>query len=162
WTQSVSRRRWLLTKLALLGTGCVVLGLAFGALNRWLLEPYVAGAAVSPVEQNFVSLVGIAPAAMALFAFALGTAAGALVRRPLPAMAITLAVFVAVRLAWEPLRYQVLRPFTAIADIEAARPLGLGRHDWLLPVTPYVDARGTPIDDQVVSWCGRTPTKGAF
>ena len=62
WTQSVSRRRWLLTKLALLGAGCLALGFAFGMLNRWFLEPYFAGAGVSPVAEASAGPVTSAPA----------------------------------------------------------------------------------------------------
>ena len=42
---------------------------------------------------------GIVPIAYAVFAFALGVTAGMLVRRTVPAMTITLAVFVAVQIA---------------------------------------------------------------
>jgi hypothetical protein len=41
--------------------------------------------------------MGLVPAAYALFAVALGIAAGALLRRTLPALAVTLAGFIAVR-----------------------------------------------------------------
>ena len=41
--------------------------------------------------------MGLVPVAYALFAMALGIAAGALLRRTLPAMAVTLAGFIAVR-----------------------------------------------------------------
>jgi hypothetical protein len=41
---------------------------------------------------------GIAPVGYAAFAFALGGTAGVLIRRTLPAMAITLAVFAAVQI----------------------------------------------------------------
>ena len=36
WTQSVSRRRWYITKIAALATGLAVAGLAAGAANAWL------------------------------------------------------------------------------------------------------------------------------
>ncbi len=42
---------------------------------------------------------GITPLGYAAFAFALGAAAGALIRRTVPAMAVTLAIFAAVQLA---------------------------------------------------------------
>jgi hypothetical protein len=43
--------------------------------------------------------MGIVPIAYTLFAMALGVCAGALLRRTLPAMAVTFAGFVAVRVA---------------------------------------------------------------
>jgi hypothetical protein len=52
---------------------------------------------------RFSSLIfathGITPLGYAAFAFTLGTAAGALIRRTVPAMAVTLAIFAAVQVA---------------------------------------------------------------
>jgi hypothetical protein len=152
----------LLTKLALLATGALAVGFIFGALNHWFLTPYTQGAAVSSVAQNFVSLTGVAPAAAVLLAVALGTAAGALIRRPLPAMAVTLIGFVTLRLVWESLRYRLVPPLHAIADLGTGGP-GPGRFDWVLPVSPWVDASGAPIDDATLNgWCGQAPAKQAF
>jgi hypothetical protein len=163
WTQSVSRRRWLFVKLAVLLVGSMATGLAFGALDRWFLEPYIAGGVVSPVAQNYVGLVDVSPVVIAGFAFALGTAAGAVVRRSLPAMAATLAVFVAVRFAWESLRYAIVPPLHAVSALGAVVPVGPGRHDWVLSVSPWVTGSGVPIDDAALTgWCGATPTKDAF
>jgi hypothetical protein len=162
WTQSISRRRWLLTKLALLATGALVVGLVFGALNRWFLAPYNQGAAVSSVAQDFVGLTGVAPAATVLFAVALGTAAGAVIRRPLPAMAVTLIGFVTLRLVWESLRYRLFPPLHTLADLGSGGP-GPGRYDWVLQVSPWADASGAPIDDATLNgWCGQAPAKPAF
>jgi hypothetical protein len=163
WTQSVSRRRWWLVKISMLAAASVLFGLASGVVDRWFLAPYVAGAVVSPVQQNFVGLMDVAPAAYCLFAFGLGVASGALLRRTLPAMAVTLVVFVGLRLSWESVRYRLLPPLHAINDTQAAVPVGPGRQDWILQVPPWVAADGTPIDDStVVGWCGPAPTKQAF
>lgn len=171
WTQAVSRRRWLLTKLGAICLGCVAGGLAFGVLDRWFLEPYLAGAALSPVGADTFGLIGVAPAAYLLFAFAVGTAAGVLVRRTLPAMAIALVVFVAIRLVWENQRYRVLPPLKAVFTIDGQPVPGLpgttatppGRHDWALPVSPWVDAAGRPVDDgQFNAWCGTQAGKQAY
>jgi hypothetical protein len=163
WTQSVSRRRWLLTNVGGLAGASVLFGLALGVVDRWFVSPYVAGAVISPVAQNYVGLFDLAPAAYCLFAFGIGLAAGALLRRTLPAMAVALGVFVAVRLAWESFRYHLLPPLHAITGSGAALPLGPGRQDWVLSVAPWVSANGAPIDDATVSaWCGPAPTKEAF
>jgi len=163
WTQSVGRTRWLLTKLGLLGAASVLFGLGLGVIDRWFLSPYVAGGVVSPVERNIVGLLDVAPATYCLFAFGLGVAAGGLTRRTLPAMAAALAVFVGVRLGWESLRYQLFPPLHALVDHSAAVPVGPGRQDWVLPVSPFVSADGTPIDDTLVArWCGPAPTKQAY
>lgn len=99
WTQSVSRARWLATKLALLG----VVAVAFTGIFTWLTVWWA-----SPMHRNRFSAGafgqnGIAPMGYALFAAALGVALGLLIRRTLPAMVATLAVFLAVRIivtAW--------------------------------------------------------------
>jgi hypothetical protein len=163
WTQSVSRRRWLLTKVGLLALSSVLFGLLLGGVARWFLTPYVAGAVISPVQQNYVGLLDVAPAAYCLFAFGLGVATGALIRRTLPAMAAALAVFVVVRLSWESVRYRVLPPLHVVDDTGAALPVGPGRSDWILPVSPWVRADGSPVDDTLVNrWCGPAPTKQAY
>jgi ABC-type transport system involved in multi-copper enzyme maturation permease subunit len=97
WNQSVTRTRWLAVKLA--GVGLVAL-VSVGVLS--ILLTWWAG----PIDQIQGSRFGamtfasrdIAPLGYALFAFALGTAAGLLLRRTIPAMAVTLAVFIAVQI----------------------------------------------------------------
>jgi ABC-type transport system involved in multi-copper enzyme maturation permease subunit len=97
WNQSVPRTRWLAVKLV--GVGLVAL-LATGVLS--LLLTWWAG----PLDQIQGSRFGamtfatrdIAPLGYALFAFALGTTTGLLLRRTIPAMAVTLAVFIAVQI----------------------------------------------------------------
>ena len=97
WTQSVPRARWLATKLAAVGAASATAGVALGMMATWWARPLDA------VTQNRFSpsafaLHGFVPGAYALFAFALGATTGVLFRRTLPAMAVTLAGFVAARL----------------------------------------------------------------
>ena len=89
WTQSVTRGRWLLLAAAVWG-GCVA------ALVTWWSGPRNAlyGNALQP---NDFDMQGIVPVAYALFGMALGIAAGALLRRTVPAIAVTLTGFIAVR-----------------------------------------------------------------
>ncbi|HEV3048285.1 MAG TPA: hypothetical protein VGY13_13105 [Solirubrobacteraceae bacterium] len=99
WTQSVTRRRWLLVRVALAGAAAlVVAGLASWLVSWWF-------APLDAVEMNrFGPAVfgerGIVAIGYAGFAFALGVAAGALARRTLPAMAATLLGFLAARIAF--------------------------------------------------------------
>ncbi|RSN65023.1 ABC transporter permease [Amycolatopsis sp. WAC 04182] len=99
WTQSISRFHWLGVKLGLLAVLATLGGLAFGAMmQRWV--------AVFPTDRgdtDFTSrfdnpvlfaMTGVAPGAWWLFGFVLGTAAGALIRKTLPAIAVTIAVSV--------------------------------------------------------------------
>lgn len=154
WTQGVGRQRWLWTKVALLVAGCVLFGLAVGALDRWFLDPYVQASAISPVQRNWIGLLGVAPAGYALFAFALGAVVGTYARRTLPAMVVTLAIFVPARLAWEQLRYRLLSPVRAVYPLDAARPAGFSRQDWRLDLTGLVDQAGNAVGPaQATQWC---------
>ncbi|GAA3595989.1 ABC transporter permease [Nonomuraea rosea] len=93
WTQSVTRRRWLATKIAGLGAAVTLSGLALaGMVTPWLAAFDVPPYNVDHFDPRWFRLVGIVPAAWWLFAFVLGMATGALFRRTLPAMAVTLAV----------------------------------------------------------------------
>ena len=165
WTQGVDRRRWLWTKVALLAAGCVASGLAAGALDRWFLDPYITAGAISPVQRNWIGLLGIAPAGYALFAFALGALAGTYVRRNLPAMMITLAIFVPLRLAWEQARYGLTSAVRVVYPLDAARPPGTSRQDWRLDATGLVDHAGRAVGpDQAAQWCAAAAgtDKGGF
>ncbi len=109
WTQSVTLRRWLVVKLALVGlAGMVIGGLVTWIIDRWASPLDAAtknfqpnsyyGNSFDPVNFGFH---GIAPVGYAAFAFALGMMTGVLLRRTVPAMGATLAGFVVARLAVE-------------------------------------------------------------
>lgn len=94
WTQSVTRTRWLVTKLVLVGLASVlVAGLASLVVTWWAHPLDLAGA---DAYGAFGSR-DLVPGGYTAFAFALGVAAGMLVRRTVPAMAVTLFVFLVVR-----------------------------------------------------------------
>jgi hypothetical protein len=103
WNQSVTRTRWLAVKLGLVGLAAITAA-ALGTLAvDWWADPIDKSAAaaedVSRMEPLLFGTRGIVPIGYAAFAFVLGVTAGMLVRRTLPAMAITLAVFAAVQFA---------------------------------------------------------------
>jgi hypothetical protein len=109
WTQGVTRAQWLAVKLALTGLAAMAVTEALSLIYSWWADPISKAIGVSNSgpqlfsQGQFSSVIfashGITPLGYAAFAFALGTAAGALTRRALPAMAITLAIFAAVQLA---------------------------------------------------------------
>ena len=99
WTQSVTRRRWLSVRVALVG----VAALAVAGLASWLVSWWFAP--LDAVNMNrfglgVFSMRGIVAIGYAGFAFGLGVAAGALARRTLPAMAATLFGFIAARIVF--------------------------------------------------------------
>jgi len=100
WTQGFGRWRWTLGKLVPLA---VLLAAAAGALSvilSWYYQPMFAARnpAVFPVPPSafaatLFDLRGVAFAAWTLAAFAIGTVAGMLIRRVVPAIAATLAAY---------------------------------------------------------------------
>lgn len=108
WNQSITRTRWLAVKVTLLGVGAMAVTEALSLMQDWWATPISRaverGACCSPMAMNqFSPLVfathGITPMGYALFAFALGVVGGVLVRRAVPAMAVTLAVFAVLQVA---------------------------------------------------------------
>jgi hypothetical protein len=117
WTQSVTRRRWLAARVGWLLLAALVWGGAVGALVTWWSGPKNAVNANAFSPGTF-DVQGIMPAAYSLFAMALGIAAGTLIRRVLPALAVTLGGYFGVRLifmGW--IRQHYLTPITTTASI---------------------------------------------
>jgi ABC-type transport system involved in multi-copper enzyme maturation permease subunit len=97
WTQSVSRSRWLVTRLAIAGLATVALA---GLLTLTITWWYTSRAQTGDSEPfALFDRRDVAPVAYAAFAFAVGALLGAVLRRTLPAMAATLGVFVFTRVA---------------------------------------------------------------
>jgi hypothetical protein len=117
WTQSVSRSRWLGVKLGAIIPIVLLAAGVFAVLFSWWFGPFaqVCGAGYcsqSRMTPNMFDFSGVMPVAYTLYAFALGTAAGAIVRRTIPAMAVTVAGFIALRFPLQSLRYHLLAPLT--------------------------------------------------
>jgi len=99
WNQSITRTRWLAVKLGLTALAAMtVAGLGSLAVTWWA-SPIDSAADFPRMEPLSFAARGIVPVGYTVFAFALGVTVGMLVRHTLPAMAITLAVFVAVQIA---------------------------------------------------------------
>jgi ABC-2 family transporter protein len=126
WTQSVSRRRWYITKIAAVTAALAVAGLAAGTANAWLQHQLAAGDITSSRWSWFVS-INLALAGAATLAFALGVAFGAVLRRTLPAIGAAVAGFTALLLAarWIAL---ALTPVTDTTGPRFAAPPG----SWVL------------------------------
>ena len=98
WMQSVTRKRWLAVKAGWILLAAAVWGGVISALVTWWSGPDNA-LQLDQFKPGRFDIMGIVPVAYALFAVALGICAGALLRRTLPALAVTLAGFIAVRAA---------------------------------------------------------------
>jgi hypothetical protein len=100
WTQGVTRTRWLAAKLVIAGVAAIAAGELFTLMVNWWSSPiHKANTGYTPFTSGSFH-AGVAPAGYAAFAFALGVAAGLLIRRTLPAMAVTLAIYAAVIIAF--------------------------------------------------------------
>jgi hypothetical protein len=112
WTQSITKRRWLAVRAAWLLLAAAVLAGAVSALITWWSGPDNALTG-DAFEANRFDITDIVPVGYAIFAVALGICAGVLLRRTLPAMAVTLAGFAGVRvLLAQWLRGHYLTPVT--------------------------------------------------
>jgi hypothetical protein len=100
WTQGFGRWRWTLAKLVLLAVVVAAAAGAISVLFSWYYQPYFNTgnqalnlSEVSPFFPGLFDLRGVGFAAWTLAAFAIGALAGMLIRRVVPAIAATLAVY---------------------------------------------------------------------
>ncbi len=104
WTQGFGRWRWTLAKLVPLAVVVAATAGAFSLLFSWYIQPFMAGRPLFggspvPLDPAVFDLRGVAFAAWTLAAFAVGALAGMLIRRVVPAIAATLAVYAGLALA---------------------------------------------------------------
>jgi hypothetical protein len=94
WNQSVTRTRWLATKLTIVGgASAASVGLLSWAVTSW--AHHIDHANANRVTPLVYGARGIVPIGYALFAFVVGVTMGMLIRRTVPAMAATLAIYIA-------------------------------------------------------------------
>jgi hypothetical protein len=105
WTQGIGRVRWTVAKLALLGSALTIPAFAISQLLTWLFAPFMTTEKLTDLAPTVFDTSGVSYAAWTLTAFCLGAFLGALVRRILPAMAVTLGVYLGLAaLTWFYLR----------------------------------------------------------
>jgi hypothetical protein len=97
WTQGVTRLRWLGSKLAALLALTLLLTVAYALLISWWLGPLDRSTG-DRFQPGIFDQQGLVPVAYAVFALGLGIAAGAVLKKTMPAMAATLVGFVGLRL----------------------------------------------------------------
>jgi len=109
WNQSVSRTRWLVVKVTMVGLAAMAVAGLLSLMLNWWVDPVYKAANFAPADSSLsfgrlspllFGTNGSAPIGYAAFAFALGVAAGVLIKRTLPAMAVTLVGVGFVLLAW--------------------------------------------------------------
>lgn len=158
WIQSVSRGRWFGVQVGLLLAGALVTSGVLSALVAW--------ADNATLDQRYTiwgfDLSAIAPISYTTFALALGLAASALLRRTLPAIAVTIAGYLGVRVPiLTLLRAHFLPPLTAIGDL--ADPAQWhpstpnGNTDWILEQGLIQGGHKHPEAIRIPSYCPFVP-----
>ena len=103
WTLGFGRWRWTLAKLVPLGIVVAAAAGAFSLLFSWYYQPFLSQTLAYnnqvPLDPGLFDLRGVAFAAWTLAAFAIGALAGMLIRRVVPALAATLAVYTGLAVA---------------------------------------------------------------
>jgi len=99
WTQGFGLRRWTLAKLVPLAVMVTAAAGLFSLLFSWYYQPLFADGMSIPLDPKLFGVRPVAFAAWTLAAFAIGALAGMLIRRVVPAIAVTLAVCVALAFA---------------------------------------------------------------
>lgn len=111
WTQSVTRSRWMIVKLGVVGAASMLAAGLFSLAVTWWssMNDRLQNDPFQQYDQRGIVLIGYAA-----FAFALGVALGVILRRTLPAMAATFVLFFAVHLSFSTwIRQRLLSPLHA-------------------------------------------------
>jgi hypothetical protein len=96
WTQSVSRRRWVLSRLLVVLLTALAVSLVFTTLMTWWRGPLDS---VGERLSDGFEFEGLAPASYTLFAAALVLAVGVVLRRTATAIGVGIVGFLAMRIA---------------------------------------------------------------
>lgn len=165
WQQSVPRRRWLAVKVGLVGLAAIAAaGLAVVAVSWWS-RPLDATAVtgLTRLSPGLFAARGYAVLGHAAFAFTLGVTAGLLIRRTVPAMAVTFAIFVAVQIVMPtvvrphlatPVRLGIVMTANNVTGVDDSGPDGAIRGlivefgppgTWVL-TNETADSAGRPVD----------------
>jgi ABC-type transport system involved in multi-copper enzyme maturation permease subunit len=125
FTQSVSRQRWLLAKLAIGGgASAVCAGVVSLVLTPW--SALIDQAGTSRVSPIIFATRGIVPVASAVLGFVVGVVVGQILRRTVTAMAVTLLVGAALQLAVPSLLLNALaQPTTTVTALDVTTKFSL-------------------------------------
>ncbi|MCP2242526.1 ABC transporter permease [Lentzea aerocolonigenes] len=151
FTQSVSRTRWMVSKLVMaLVPALVVLAVLQSMVSWWLSAAGTLGPLMNgPFTALNFSIGHVSPAGYALFAFALGTFIGVMSRRTLVAMTAGLGAFVVVRFALAGLVDRLV-PAQRV-EVSPDKELTVYTDGSLVLDHGYLDAAGQPVAQDKVN-----------
>ena len=129
WNQSVTRTRWLAAKLLGVGlVGVAVTGLLSLAISLWWAP--VDNIGLDRLLPTEFATRGVVPLGYAAFAFVLGVVAGMVIRRTVPAMAVTLAVVAAAQILMPTvIRAHLIPPVHKAVALDTQHLRGFGISD---------------------------------
>lgn len=142
WSQSITKLRWVSVKLGLFAGVVLVSAAVLTVLVIWWHSPLDRAFYGGPWAAFDVE--GLAPIGYAVFALSLGTLAGLVLRRTIPAMALTLFVFVGVRILIAEVRPHFMTAITSSA-------LDVKQGSWLVSANYYTDAHGHHVSFEQVN-----------
>ena len=159
WTQSINRRRWLTTKLALVGLGALAAALGLALLMTWWRTPL--DRLHGRMEVNVFDFEGVVPFAYTLFAVALVIALGVVLRRTVLAIGLAFVGYLALRLVLQTwVRQNYVAPVRKVWLVGRPGPANLDTA-WSLQSVPS-DRLGHPLahPDSAFTLCTNTPKTG--
>ncbi|GLF99217.1 ABC transporter permease subunit [Streptomyces yaizuensis] len=178
WNQSVTRPRWLLSKILLVGVASMILTGAAAALLTWAASPFD-----EVIRNEFSTFVfgarNITPIGYAALAFTLGTILGLLLRKTLPAMAVTLVGFLVFQFFFpnvvrpaliSPERTTLAMSAQSINEAQSLGSIGGGPvingvkipgqpEAWIAETSPLRTKDGKTLDGATFNGCLDTPPK---
>ncbi|ALG05591.1 ABC transporter permease [Kibdelosporangium phytohabitans] len=165
FTQSVSRTRWMISKLVVALAPALIVLIALQNLVSWWLS---AAGLLGPRNSGSLHFLNygiehVSPAAFTLFAFAVGAFLGVVSRRTLVAMTAGLGAFVVLRLAMSELVMRVL-PVHRVeyaAGVSQSAAMGEYRGASLTVGSGWIDAAGREMPSKetypLLQACKSTP-----
>jgi hypothetical protein len=126
WTQSITRRRWLVTKLGVAIGTALLAALVLTLLVTWWRAPYVR--LFGRMGNGAFDSEGTVAFAYTLFALGLAAALGAVWRRAVPALLVAFACYVPLRIfvdTW--LRQRLVAPASMTWSVTGPVPASLNR-----------------------------------
>jgi ABC-type transport system involved in multi-copper enzyme maturation permease subunit len=137
WTQSITRTRWLLVKLCVGALACCVVVGATTPLLEWWTGAIHRGARVVP---SLFDISGFVAVSYVLFAFMLGAALGALIRRTGWAFAVGIPLYALARLG--------VQNFARPALVSPSTAAGFPANAWILQSGYVPLGRSSPATGQ--------------
>lgn len=147
-TQSVSRRRWLATKLVMAGGSLAVSMFVLGLVAAWALDPVNFVTMSSKVANPLFQIQGLTVGAYSLLAFAIGTIVGLLLRNTLTSMVVTLVAYVVLVTAASLVRPYYAEP-TRIEVAFAPGQWDVPAFDQWVVGSGHLDANGQEVDTSI-------------